>query len=352
MKIALIWAGSSVGRALLSKNDNRLKGIYRSPKALSQLCDLDVNFQLVKISSTLDMMNAISGCDTVITLINDTNPLSALRSLKDVVEACRLANIPQLIHLSSAAIYGSTPARAALVDSPGASLTWNSYSAGKQWQEDFLKKCKDLPTSVVIIRPGLIWGPGMAWLNTPANEIVRGEAWVADGDASCNLLNINFLTHSLYYLASNPTSGLSYVNLRDRESLTWTDYYSRIARLLQIEHYCIGKIPRSSGHPWKGNKGTARSIFPFGLGWSVLPLFLKRIIKNFVGLLPRKRLPSEVRIEALNPKYSISREAWELKTADGLPPSNALLKELQESYERSSDEDWSELNYLREWYCI
>lgn len=352
MKIALIGAGSSVGRSLLSKNDSRLKGIYRSPKALSQLCDLDVRFQLVKISSTSDMVDAISGCDTVITLINDTNPLSALRSLKNVIEACRLANISQLIHLSSAAIYGSKPASVAKADSRGYSVTWNSYSAGKQWQENFLKKCKDLPSSVVIVRPGLIWGPGMAWLNTPANEIVRGEAWVTDSDVSCNLLNINFLIHSLYYLASNRTSGLFYVNLRDRKILTWTEYYSRIANTLGIDNFHLSKIPRTSRYPWKGGMGTARSSFPFGLGWSVMPSFFKNIIKSFVKSMPRKRLLGEVRLEGLSPKPSISREVWELKTADGLPPSNTLLQELQNSYERSSDEDWLELNYLREWLCI
>lgn len=352
MKIALIGAGSSVGRHLLALDDPRFVGIYRSPKALSQLCDLDADPRLVRVSSLADMTRAVTGCDTVVTLINDENPRNALASLKEVVQACADARVPQLIHLGSAAIYGARPAQAQAVDSAGPSVTWNSYGAGKQWQENFLKACLTLPTSTVVLRPGLIWGPGMAWLHVPAGEALRGDAWVVEGDAPCNLININLLAHAIMHLAGTRPAGLTFTNLRDRETFTWSQYYARIAEAFDVKDFRITKVGRLNPTPWKGQAGAARSTFPWGLGWSVMPKPLKNAIKKAVKAVPRSVQARDVALERPTPGFAISREVWELKTADGLPPSSPLLSELQASYPRTSEQDWAELDVLRDWMVV
>ncbi len=353
MKVALIGAGSSVGRHLLLRNDPRFIGIYRSAKALSQLCDLDLGDRLIRASNPAALSAAIKGCDTVVTLINDENPRSALLSLRQTMDACVAAGVRQLIHISSAAIYGRNAHQVRSVDAAGPSLTWSSYAAGKQWQENFLKQSAARLHSVVVLRPGLIWGPGMAWLHVPAGDVLRGEAWIAEGDAPCNLVHIDLLTHAIVSYAESCPSGLSFCNLFDRKRMTWSEYYRRIAQSLKVEHLDIHVIPRKASPPWLRNANAPRFMFPLGLGWSVSPRPLKDFVKTLVRSIPKKKRPNGVQICGMGTQHlSINREMWELKTVQGLPPHNQALEQLHDSLPRSESEQWAEIGKLDRWLWI
>jgi nucleoside-diphosphate-sugar epimerase len=349
MKIALVGAGSSVGRYILSSDFPEFFGIYRSAKALSQLCDLGVGDSLIKVSSDDQMAKAFMGIDAVVTLINDENPHSALLSLKSVVSACDVAKVPQLIHISSASIYGSNPSAAINPNSAGASIGWNSYACGKQWQENFLKGAKLLPPSTVVLRPGLIWGPGMAWLNAPLGELKRGDAWVVEGDAPCNIVNINLLVHAILSMAKMRPKGLSFINIRDSEEYTWAEYYARISQQFDINAKVI-TVPQTASNSWKSNSGATRSTFPYGLGWSVLPRGLKTVVKRIVKALPKIISHHNLALKDLeHSNLHISREGWELRTARGLPARNTLLSDIQNSYSRTAAQDWQQLDKMRKW---
>jgi len=353
MKIALIGAGSSVGRHLLSQRDDRFFGIYRSERALSQLCDLNIAPRLVRATDQAELVGALKGSDAAVTLINDENPRAALTSLSQAVDACELAGVPQLIHIASAAIYGRNPEKARTVASSGPLITWNSYAAGKQWQENYLRHNKNRLPSIVILRPGLIWGPGMAWLHVPAGELLRREAWIVEGDAVCNLVNINFLSQAVLRLAERRPPGLSFCNIYDRERLTWRQYYLRIAEHLGISDRNIHVVTRGFIPPWLGKPRAARYLFPLGIGWSVSPRLIKNIVKGVARALPKRRALPSILLEPLDTAHlAINREAWELKTMKGLPPAGPILDDLYVSYRRTSEQDWGELNTLRTWMWI
>ena len=352
MKIALIGAGSSVGRYLLSQDDERFIGTYRSERALSQLCDLDLGSRLVKAADPNALVDAIKGCDAVVTLINDTNPNTALKSLRQAVDACVSAGVPQLIHVGSAAIYGRNADHARTAESAGPVLPWNSYAAGKQWQENYLKRYRGRLPSMVVLRPGLIWGPGMAWLHAPAGEVLRREAWIAEGDAPCNLVNIRFLSHAILHCAHSRPSGLTFCNIYDHTRLTWTEYYRSIARHLEIKDCKIHVVPRGLIPPWLRSSRAARDLFPLCLGWSVSPQPLKYIVKAAVKALPRLQTSGNVALEPLDsPHLNINRELWELKTATGMPPGSDMLKELYRTYPYNNDDHWADVVKLRQWMC-
>lgn len=353
MKIALIGAGSSVGRHLLSQGDDRFFGIYRSERALSQLCDLNIAPRLVRAADQTQLVSALKGSDAAVTLINDENPRAALESLVQTVDACELAGVPQLIHIGSAAIYGRHPERARTVKSSGSQISWNSYAAGKQWQENYLKRDTHSLQSTVILRPGLIWGPGMSWLHTPAGELLRREAWIVEGDAICNLVNINLLAHAILQLAGRPVPGLSFHNIYDRERLTWRQYYLRIAEQLGITDCSIHVVARGIFPPWLTTPRAARYIFPLGIGWSVSPRPVKNFVKGIVRALPKREALPSILLEPLDTAHmAISRETWELKTIKGLPPASPFLDDLYANYPRTTEQDWTEVKELRTWMWV
>lgn len=352
MKIGLIGAGSSVGRYLLAEESGSFFGIYRSERALSQLCDKNLAARLVRAVDADDLINALRGCDAVVTLINDENPQAALDSLRQAVKACAAANVKRLIHMSSAAIYGRAAERALNVDAGGATLSWSSYAAGKQWQENFLKANTHVLPSILVLRPGLIWGPGMAWFHAPAGEVLRGEAWIAEGDSPCNLVHIRLLTYAIKHFAQSAPAGLNFCNIYDRERLTWSEYYQGIARSFGVA--CnIQMVPRKQVPPWLKGGNAARYIFPVGLAWSILPKPLKNFVKTVVRSIPRSRKVGEVVLDTGTvPHLSINREVWELKTARTLPPAGELLEKLYESYPFTERDHWADVESLRSWMWV
>ena len=52
--------------------------------------------------------------------------------------------------------------------------------------------------TIVVLRPGLIWGPRSPWVLGPASELVNGTAYlVGDGGGICNLIYVDNLVRRL-----------------------------------------------------------------------------------------------------------------------------------------------------------
>jgi nucleoside-diphosphate-sugar epimerase len=331
IKIALLGAGSSVARYILSRSGEEVIGIYRSHRALSQLCDLNLGSRLKKASTQGELIAALRGCQTAVNMVNDENPLRARQSLANLIDASASAGVKQIIHMSSSAVYGCRAAEVTLLDEAHNGPTWSSYAAGKRWQEALLKRKVGRLPSLVVLRPGLIWGPGMAWLHRPASELVRGDAWIVEGDAVCNLVHVSLVYRAINYFAQETPSGLHFCNIADRQRIRWQDYYRRIAVALKLsDDILIKTVPRKSLIWWQGVK-SLRYVFPFGVCWSVLPPGPKGFVKLSL-------LPLTMGAKVATPLYwgpspvAVDRESWELKAFDGSLPGNRHLEKLHEAH--------------------
>ncbi len=349
-KIALLGAGSSVGRYILSSTGPNVVGIIRSNRALSQLCDLNLGNRLIVAEDCAALSDALNGCCSVVNLVNDANPFSAKRSLSALIEACVAAKVPQLIHISSAAVYGPRAGEVNGLDDCLWWPSWSSYAIGKRWQESVIKKNAHRFPSVVVLRPGLIWGPGMAWLNGPACELARGIAWVVEGDSKCNLVNIGFLKHAILELVSIQPGGLVWCNIADKKRLTWSAYYQAIASELGLGTAKIEVLPRQRFKWWSGAK-SLRYVWPFGLGWSIATPSQKSLVKKIL----RRPINHYLSCKVTGGKawsVCINRETWELKSFDGLLPGCELNERLHASFKLSVSEQWGEVKALRPWFAV
>lgn len=343
LKIALVGAGSSVGRYFISQEPNSFLGIYRSDKSLSQLCDQHTNINLLRARSDDDLLQIFKEVETVVCLINDTNPLTALKNLKKIIKLSNIAGVSQFIHLSSHSIYNGQSTAPKHLTSKGRIFKWNSYALGKQWQENFLLSAKELPRSTIILRPGLIWGPGMAWTNIIAKEVLTDNAWMINQNNYCNIVNINFLLHAVTYFSKTKPFGLHLINLSDNENLTWEDYYLRIAESLGVKlRFKI--LSDSECKAWKSNNGYLRSLFPIGIIWSVLPAPLKYFIKKIVTAIPSNSKIFSMSHNSHNFFLSkITREIVELKSTNFLPIKSSFDEELYRTYGRSQQDDLNQI---------
>jgi dTDP-4-dehydrorhamnose reductase len=179
-----------------------------------------------------------------VTMGDDTRIVSDVMAIH---AACREAGVPLLVHMSSAEVFGRAEDPALTEDSEPDGRHWMEYGRAKAAAEAWLRSQWAGPVNVVILRPGLIWGPGAGWLAGPAQALLDGTAFLFnDGRGICNLIHVDNLLAHLLQLARSDHVESAVFNISDPETLTWADYYRAIAREIGVDAATVTMLPESA----------------------------------------------------------------------------------------------------------
>jgi nucleoside-diphosphate-sugar epimerase len=150
--------------------------------------------------------------------------------------ACQKAGVPLFVHMSSAEVFGRAEAHDLNDDSVPDGKHWMEYARAKSAAEAWLRSQSDGPVQTVILRPGLIWGPGSGWLVEPAKALIDGTAYLLNsGRGICNLIHVDNLIEHLVQLAKSAAPRSGVFNIADNETLSWADYYRAVAREVAVD---------------------------------------------------------------------------------------------------------------------
>jgi hypothetical protein len=160
-----------------------------------------------------------------------------LRILDDTqlaYRACAKARVRQLIHLSSAVVFGRVENPSTNDDSNPDTRSWMLYARGKANAEVWLRDQIGKPElQVVVLRPGLIWGPGSNWSEMVGDQLLHGRAVLSNGGKGiANLVFVDNLARIILAVASRPTGPSGFYNVGDNETVTWQEYYAGLAARL------------------------------------------------------------------------------------------------------------------------
>ena len=121
------------------------------------------------------------------------------------------------------------------------------YAHGKRAAEAWLRSQPEGPVRVVILRPGLIWGPGAGWLVDPAKALLDGTAYLFnEGRGICNLIHVDNLMEHVVQLAKSPQPRSGVFNISDAETHSWADFYRAIADEVGVDPSTIRFLPESA----------------------------------------------------------------------------------------------------------
>src|SRR6185503_9310344 len=169
---------------------------------------------------------ALEGCDAVVNLTTG-DPSDILRTTENVYAAAVAAGARVLVHLSSATVYGQIERPDLPDDAPPRRDHWMPYARQKGLAEDFLRRrMADGRLAIVVLRPGLIWGPGSPWVLGPASELVRGAA---------------YLVGSIHAAIAGAVTG--FYNVADDERPTWRAFYGALAAGLGADISAVHRVP-------------------------------------------------------------------------------------------------------------
>lgn len=199
------------------------------------------------------LRTAFEGCDVVVHAIAGDRA-TILGTLEPVYMAAQDAGVRRLVYLSTASVHGQAPPPGTDEDSPLSDRQPIPYNNAKVHAEWRLRQLRERgKVELVLLRPGIVFGPRSYWTAGLADELLAGEAYLAgDGTGICNSIYVDNLVHAIYLAATTAgVDGHAFL-LGDAERVTWEDLYRPIVAALGLT---MEEVPRISFHPptptWK-----------------------------------------------------------------------------------------------------
>jgi 2-alkyl-3-oxoalkanoate reductase len=254
-KIGVVGAGGFLGARLMHviRLEPNLQGvgIVRSAKSMARLSNAPMEVRVVNTASMTQLSEALSDCETVVNAISgDVSRIPT--ETRTVFEATRKAGCKLLIHLSSAVVFGRAKSAGLHDDSIPDIHNWMLYARGKAEGEIYLRDAmQDAPMRVVVLRPGLIWGPGSHWVRMVGEQLMHGTVCLSNsGKGIANLVHVDNLVEMILAVNRKPSGPSGFYNVADSGKVTWSDYYEGIAKRIgyattHVRTWPDGQLPFS-----------------------------------------------------------------------------------------------------------
>lgn len=254
MKIAVIGAGGFIGNRLVEQlhlgTDHTVIPVVRAPSRLA----LPARFPLVwRIGDALDaasLSTALAGCDAVVhAALGDPGQIEAMPAV--LAAAAASAGAARVIYLSTASVHGQSPAPGTDESTPLHTDHAMEYNNAKvRAERSFFRECGRHSLAGFALRPGVVYGPRSRWIADAADDLRQGRAWLYQrGSGICNGIYVDNLCAAVIAALSAPPPVWGAYLVSDQETVTWREFYWRIALHLGFDAHAIPSLNRLPAFP-------------------------------------------------------------------------------------------------------
>lgn len=286
MRIAILGASGFIGgRAVEMLHLERaaeVRPVARRAAGLAGAARFALDGRVADAFDAGALRMALEGCDVVVHCVAGDRR-TILGTLAPTLEAADGAGVRRLVYLSSASVHGQAPAVGADERSPLRTRGQLPYNRAKVVAERTLLGLRHRhAVEVVLLRPGIVYGPRSRWTIDLAEDLLAGRAClVGEGEGVCNAIYVDNLVHAIRLAAAAPAAGVDREAflVGDRESITWADFYRPVARALGLDLTDVcrvrpGDSARGQGADWWDRVLAARDTTA---GRAFLDLFPERL---------------------------------------------------------------------------
>jgi 2-alkyl-3-oxoalkanoate reductase len=313
--IAVIGAGGFVGARFLEMASRAGRTdvipLVRTHRSVGRSAHLGVPHRLADAARPDALRDGVAGCEVVVNLTTG-DPGDILPITRNAYGAAVAVGARMLVHISTAAVYGQVERPDLPDDAPPQIDHWMPYARQKGLAESFLReRMRDRRLAIVVLRPGLVWGPGSRWVIGPAGEIVRGSAYLVRGGAGiCNLMYVDNLVRSISAVTRHPSPTPGFFHVRDDERLTWLEYYAALAAGLGVD---VATIHTLSGERYRTGLRDTLAALRSGRAYRWLKDRLSPEMRSALKLrVARARWREPDRTRPTPP--TVTREMWEIQS--------------------------------------
>jgi nucleoside-diphosphate-sugar epimerase len=315
--VAILGAGGFVGARLLEMavlgGRTDIVPVVRTFRSVARVANLGMSHRLGDACRPESVERALAGCEAVVNLTTG-DPADILRTTQSIYTAAVAAGARLLIHLSSATVYGQVERPDLADDAPPQLDHWMHYAREKGLAENFLReRMTEQRLSIVVLRPGLIWGPRSPWVIRPATQLVSGSAYlVGGGGGICNLMYVDNLIRSIDAVVAHPKQIPGFYHVADDETTTWREYYAALAAGLGVDLATVHMVPADRYRAGlRGLLEELKSLPPYQWLKDSLSLETRATLKLRLRRALESDRPAQRRTGA---SPLVTRDMWHLQT--------------------------------------
>jgi UDP-glucose 4-epimerase len=242
---------------LLLENGHSVTLFSRKPDVPQAWKGRDVTVATGDLREPGSVIDAMKGADAVFHIgeVRSTTAGNAAMNV-DLVErmvmALRPAGVKRLVFVSSLSVAGIPLAIPATEDTPASKVLHDQYTEYKRKAEDIIHQSTN-GVEHVILRPGVVYGPGSRHLGSLIDVILRlgpyGLPFIGDGTNLMPLIHVKDLASAVYLAGSAPGAANQTLNMTDGERRTWLGFLTAVAeaqrkrvRLIPV-HPALARFP-------------------------------------------------------------------------------------------------------------
>jgi len=292
MKWAVLGASGFVGSRFVEKmhltGSATVRPIVRNFSSLARLARFELDWRVTDLTDVPKLTEALRGCDVLLHSIVGDEPV-ILGSIAPVYQAASLAGLRRIVYLSSSSVHGLAPDPSTAEDTPLSDQQLFTYNNAKVRAERLWAQVR--PTGkveIVGLRPSIVFGPRSRWCSDLAEQARSGTAYLLrEGAGICNTIYVDNLVQAIVLAAQATGIDGQYFLVRDRETVTWKDFYEPILEACGASGHAVHQVVappfRPSGRdPLSRLRGSSllRAVKPLA------PAVAIRIVKAALGALP------------------------------------------------------------------
>jgi nucleoside-diphosphate-sugar epimerase len=332
--ISVVGAGGFVGsrliESLLLNGHPDVRAIVRSYRRFAALSRFGPALAVERADAEdpAALVPALRGSATVVNVTTGA-PAGIVRSTKALYEACALAGVGRLIHLSSAVVYGDVATPSLDDDAPPVARHWMPYARAKAASEVWLReRMPAAPCEVAVLRPGLVWGVRSPHTLDIVKALRNKTAYLVDNGAGVfNSIYIDNLVACIRACCDHPSNVTGFYNVSDEEYVTWRDFYAALAEHLG---YDMARAPNVPSHRLPLS---ARLVFDWVQSLrpvNALYYWLKSRVPDALQARLKSWLAGDYNYDGIALDYvaapSVDRELWHLQKVKHKLPSTKFAR--------------------------
>jgi nucleoside-diphosphate-sugar epimerase len=288
MKLAILGASGFLGSRAVEifhlRRDFEVRPVVRSYGALTRLARFNLDWRIADATDEAALAKAFEGCELVLNCVTG-DPESILASTTAVYRAASATRVQRLVFLSTAVVHGQDPRPGVTEASP---LVTNErhYNGGYNYakvraEEQLQRERAAGSTEVVILRPGIVFGPRSHWVYKPAETLLNGTfGWVNNGAGICNSIYVDNLVEAIRLALTVPGIDREAFLIGDNEIVTWSDLVAPIADALGLAATALVNLPPVAPRvTWRDRLKQLHGTAPVQAAIRAVPRRLKRSIK-------------------------------------------------------------------------
>ena len=224
----------------------KVRPVVRRHAALASMSRFGLDGRVADARDIQALVSAFTGCENVVHVVAG-DVQTVLDSIEPVYRAAEAADVRRLVYLSSASVHSQSPAPGTDETSVLDDRQTIKYNNAKVHAERRLAELRRAgAVEIVVLRPGIVFGPRSSWTGGFADELLAGIAYLVEGGHGvCNSAYVDNVIHAIRLAIEVPKAdGQTYL-IGDSEKVTWAELCQPVAAALGFDLAAIS-VPAPS----------------------------------------------------------------------------------------------------------